>query len=317
MEAVIGKDIDKAKAFLEEGELVAIPTETVYGLAANAFDAQAAAKIFEAKNRPSFDPLIVHTSGVERIGAFARIPDELRGLAEAFWPGPMTLLLEKKDVIPDLVNSGLERVAVRIPDHPLTRRLLESLDFPLAAPSANPFGYVSPTCARHVHDQLGEKISYILDGGHSDVGLESTIIGIENGKPTVFRLGGLSVEKIEAVVGKVEVRAHSSSNPQAPGMLKSHYSPMKPVVLGDIGEELAKRDPREVGILSFEKVYAGVPRENQFVLSESGDLVEAAARLFQGLRALDGKGVRVILTELMPERGLGRAMNDRLRRSAV
>ena len=318
MKAVIGKNTERAKEILESGGLVAIPTETVYGLAANAFDAVAAAKIFEAKNRPSFDPLIVHTSSVDRLESFTKdIPDELRLLAERFWPGPLTLLLEKNSKSPDLVNSGLDRVAVRIPNHPLALRLLDSLDFPLAAPSANPFGYVSPTTAEHVYNQLGEKIPYILDGGHSNVGIESTIIGYENGKPTVYRLGGTAVEEIERVIGNVVVKPHSSSNPQAPGMLKSHYSPMKDVVLGDIESLLKEYNPEEVAVLSWKEVYRQVPESRQFVLSAKGDLAEAASRLFQGLRYLDSQDVKLILTELLPETGLGRAINDRLRRSAV
>jgi L-threonylcarbamoyladenylate synthase len=197
--AQIETDIEKAKALLESGELVAIPTETVYGLAGNALNPDAVAKIFSVKNRPSFDPLIIHTDSLEKVRKFTLdIPAPLDRLAAHFWPGPLTLLLPKKPIVPDLVTSGLDTVAVRIPQHTLTLSLLEALDFPLAAPSANPFGYISPTTAAHVQDQLGDKIPYILDGGPSQVGLESTIVGLENGEVVVYRLGGLEVAAIES-----------------------------------------------------------------------------------------------------------------------
>jgi L-threonylcarbamoyladenylate synthase len=222
---------------LEKEELVAIPTETVYGLAANALNPIAVAKIFEAKERPTFDPLIVHTHALNEVENFVSdIHPALLKLAQVFWPGPLTLLLPKKDIIPNLVTSGLDRVGVRIPNHSLTLELLSKLSFPLAAPSANPFGYISPTKAEHVDKQLGTKIPYILDGGACEVGLESTIVGEENGEIIVYRLGGLSIDDIEAVVGKVFVQLNQSSNPKAPGQLKSHYAPKKPVYIGNVIE---------------------------------------------------------------------------------
>ncbi|TFV93319.1 threonylcarbamoyl-AMP synthase [Algoriphagus kandeliae] len=318
--AIIGQDIEKAKEFLEAGQLVAIPTETVYGLAGNALDVGAVAKIFETKNRPSFDPLIVHTDSIEKIGAFVcEIPEALRKLGEKFWPGPLTILLEKKAIIPDLVTAGLSRVAVRVPRHSLTRSLLQELDFPLAAPSANPFGYISPTQASHVAKQLGDKIPYILDGGSCEVGLESTIVGMEDGKVTVYRLGGLDLNQITEVVGEVEIKSHSSSNPAAPGLLKSHYAPTKEFILGDLDElvpEMLQRG-RPFGVLSLNKRFTLDGPAPQFQLSPSGDLVEAARNLFDYLRQLDQSGVEVIVAELMPENGLGRAINDRLRRAAA
>src|SRR6478735_1162446 len=191
--AEIGKDIVLAKQLLENGDLVAIPTETVYGLAGNALSATSVAKIFSTKNRPQFDPLIVHVPSLEKAKDYvSEVPDFAKALTEKFWPGPLTLLLKKKTVIPDLVTSGLDTVGIRCPDHSLTRDLLTSLDFPLAAPSANPFGYVSPTEPSHVNEQLGQKIKYILDGGVCPVGIESTIVGFENEGPVVYRLGGLS-----------------------------------------------------------------------------------------------------------------------------
>lgn len=256
--AEIGKDIKKSAALLTEGQLVAIPTETVYGLAGNALDENAVLQIFKAKNRPKFDPLIVHLPGIEQIHNYVEfIPDELKALAEAFWPGPLTLLLPKKSIIPDLVTSGLGKVGVRVPNHPLTRSLLDLVDFPLAAPSANPFGYISPTSASHVAHHLGDKLSYILDGGSCDVGLESTIVGMEQGQVIIYRLGGISVSEIEKLVGNVLILPQSSSNPQSPGMLKSHYAPRKPMVLGNLDELMQQyqNEKETLAVLSFKRFF--------------------------------------------------------------
>lgn len=313
--AEVGKDIKKAQFLLARGELVAIPTETVYGLAGNALDTQAAARIFETKGRPQFDPLIVHVPDLERARAYVEaIPDQAAALAEAFWPGPLTLLLKKKNVVPDLVTAGLDTVGIRCPDHDLTRALLQELPFPLAAPSANPFGYVSPTTPDHVQDQLGSRIPYILDGGACRVGIESTIVGVEDGRAVIYRMGGLSIEAIEQVIGPVEVQIHSTSNPKAPGQLKSHYAPRKRVVLGDIDALLKTHRGANIGILSFQKDY---DEGHQFVLSPSGSLTEAAQRLFMALRELDKMPVDLIVAEYVPNTGLGRAINDRLKRAAA
>jgi L-threonylcarbamoyladenylate synthase len=215
--AELGNDIEKALTLLKRGELVAIPTETVYGLAGNALDVTAIAKIFAVKNRPKFDPLIVHVTGVENIPTFVKdVPVEGKELATRFWPGPLTLVLKKNEIIPDLVTAGMKTVGIRCPNHFLTLKLLASLSFPLAAPSANPFGFTSPTCAEHVQEQLGDSISYILDGGPCNIGVESTIVGFEE-TPTNNRLGGLTLEKNQAVVGKVNVKTHSTTNPLRPG----------------------------------------------------------------------------------------------------
>jgi len=318
--AKIGTDITFAEQLLSNGELVAIPTETVYGLAGNSFDKQAVTEIFKAKNRPFFDPLILHTNSIDKILTFVEsIPENLQKLADTFWPGPLTLLLNRKNIVPDLVTSGLETVAVRIPSHSLTLELLSKLDFPLAAPSANPFGYISPTSAAHVEAQLGEKIPYILDGGNCQVGLESTIVGVdENGDAVIYRLGGLSVEKIEAVIGKVKVNAHSSSNPKAPGMLKSHYSPRKPFLIAPSDEQLSNYNIDRVGVLCFGELNPKFNINNQISLSSNKDLEEAAQNLFASLRQLDSMDIDVIFLEkLMPLYGLGLAMNDRLKRAAA
>jgi len=310
----IGIDIEKAKQILENGGLVAIPTETVYGLAANALDKGAVLKIFEAKDRPHFDPLIIHTNSTQKARLWvSEFPAWAQQLADAFWPGPLTLLLPKKN-IPDIVTSGLERVAVRVPSHPLTLQLLASLDFPLAAPSANPFGYVSPTTPQHVAAQLEDKVDYILDGGACEVGIESTIVGMEEGKLCIYRLGGLAVEEIEKVVGKVELRLNQSSDPKAPGMLKNHYAPKKQLAIGDVHELLKQNAGKRIGIISFKTDY---PDTKHLVLSKKGDLAEAAHNLFSALRLLDESDVDMILAEKFPDNFLGRAINDRLERAAA
>lgn len=315
---MIGTDITTAIRHLEAGELVAIPTETVYGLAGNALDENAVAKIFKTKNRPTFDPLIVHTDSIEKIQDFVTaMSSEALLLANHFWAGALTLLLPKKSIIPDLVTSGSPLVAIRIPNHPLTLNLLKNLAFPLAAPSANPFGYISPTTALHVAAQLGDKIPYILDGGECALGLESTIIGFEDGLPTIYRKGGISVEVIEKLIGKVQVKTFSTSNPQAPGMLKSHYAPRIPLILGDIDKLIPQYKNRKIGILSFQKYFTQIPNNQQINLSASGDLEEAAKRLFAAMRQLDQLNLDIILAELLPEKGLGRAINDRLKRAAA
>jgi L-threonylcarbamoyladenylate synthase len=317
--AETGRDIEKAARLLRQGQLVAIPTETVYGLAGNALDPLSIAKIFETKNRPSFDPLIMHCASWEeaRQHLGREIPAAALDLAKAFWPGPLTLLLPKASHVPDLLTSGLARVAVRVPQHPLTLQLLQELEFPLAAPSANPFGYISPTRASHVEDQLGKKIPYILDGGHCQVGVESTIVGFENNRIVVHRPGGISIEEIERVVGPVEMQAHSGSNPEAPGMLASHYAPRKKVYLGAIPDLLKQYGKENAAILSWSVENPGLPTPRFFALSSSADLPEAASRLFEGLRYLDNSDASFILAEPVPNQGLGLAINDRLKRASA
>lgn len=310
----IGIDIEKAKQILQQGGLVAIPTETVYGLAANALDKNAVLKIFEAKNRPHFDPLIIHTNSIEKAGQWVEeFPAWAQKLTSAFWPGPLTILLPRKN-IPDIVTSGLAMVAIRVPQHPLTLALLQNLDFPLAAPSANPFGYVSPTTPQHVAAQLEGKVDYILDGGQCAVGIESTIVGMEDGKLCIFRLGGMPIEEIEQVAGPVTLRINQSSDPKAPGMLKNHYAPLKPLFIGNVVQLLKEHSGKTAGIISFKESYSS---KNNRVLSPKGDLSEAAHNLFSAIRALDESDCDIILAEVFPESFLGRAINDRLRRAAA
>ncbi len=315
--AEIGKNVETAVHLLEKGELVAIPTETVYGLAANALNEKAVLEIFKVKNRPQFDPLIVHVASIAKAKELAEtFPVKAEKLAATFWPGPLTLLVRKKSFIPDLVTSGLDTVAIRCPDHDLTRALLQALSFPLAAPSANPFGYISPTRPAHVNEQLGEKIKYILDGGDCAVGIESTIIGFENEVPMVYRLGGLSLEKIESLIGKVSVQLNSSSNPKAPGQLQSHYAPTKKMKLGNINDLLRLYGTERVGVITFQKHIENIDGDHQIILSPTGNLEEAAQKLFASLRTLDKNDIDMIVAEEVPDVGLGKAINDRLRRAA-
>ena len=310
--------MEKAVRAIRSGELVAMPTETVYGLAANAYDVDAVLKVFTVKDRPSFDPLIVHIGNKEDLRLVAtHLPRSAEALIQAFWPGPLTLILPKRDQIPDIVTSGSERVAVRMPAHPMALELLRRSGTPLAAPSANPFGYVSPTTAQHVADQLGERIAYILDGGPCTVGVESTIIGWEqiDGRDrwSIHRFGGVPIEAIEKVTGPL-FRAIQSSRPIAPGMLTSHYAPRTPLVVGDIDELIALHHGKRIATISFTKRY---PVHLSEVLSPGNDLHEAARNLFSALRRSDTGDVQVILAERFPEEGLGRAMNDRLLRASA
>lgn len=349
VKATIGTDIGRAAELLRAGEVVAIPTETVYGLAANAYDGSAVLKIFQAKQRPAFDPLIVHVHSMEQMREVVSFLDcarndtarndtgkEAEALMKKFWPGPLTLVLPKSDRVPDLVTSGLDTVAVRMPAHPIALELLRSLEFPLAAPSANPFGYVSPTTAQHVADQLGGKIKYILDGGPCTIGVESTIIGWEahlsrldfshapraaksryanarHDKWVLYRPGGTPVGDIEAVIGQVGV-ARKQVLPASPGMLESHYAPRKPVYIGDVQALLKEHAGKRVAVIAFTEKHDAWRTE---VLSPTGDPAEAARHLFAALRSLDASDAEVILAEVFPQEGLGTAINDRLRRASA
>lgn len=310
---LVGKDIELAIQFLKRNELVAIPTETVYGLAANALYPEAVVKIFEVKQRPFFDPLIVHVHSIDEIQKYVTyVPMAVYELARHF--SAITYVLPKKDLIPDIVTSGHNTVGIRIPGHALTLELLQKLDFPLAAPSANPFGYVSPTTAQHVLDSLGGKIPYILDGGPCSVGVESTIISFETEIPTILRLGGTTVETIEEIIGKVDIRTQSKSNPEAPGLLDTHYAPHIPLYIEKCPPEYSHD---EIGIIAFQHYHENIPLHQQFVLSPSGDLSEAAKNLFHALRSLDNMPIKAIVAEVFPDKSLGKAINDRLRRASV
>jgi L-threonylcarbamoyladenylate synthase len=303
----------EAAAALRRGELVAFPTETVYGLGADATNARAVAAIFEAKGRPRFNPLIAHVADVTAAGRLGKLTAHGRLLADAFWPGPLTLVLEKQPDCPvaDLATAGLATVAVRVPAHPIARWLLLAAGVPVAAPSANRSGHVSPTTAAHVASDLGDRVAMILDGGPTMVGLESTVVDVTGKWPVILRLGGVSREAIADVIGaSVELATGDADKPASPGMLARHYAPATRL-------RLNAREVRD-----GEALLAFGPRMPAHVgpvvnLSASGDLAEAAANLFAALRTLDAAGATAIAAMPIPEEGLGEAINDRLRRAAT
>ncbi len=317
---MIGEDIYKTAELLRRGEVVAIPTETVYGLAANTFDTNAVAKIFGIKNRPKFNPLIVHIKNIEYIHTIAQnINEKLIKLMTHFSPGPLTVLVEKKECISNIITAGSNKVAVRIPAHPLTLKLLNILEFPLAAPSANPFQYISPTSSIQVAEQLGDKIPYILEGGKCKVGIESTIVGIENDEIVVYRLGGIAIEEIEKYVGKVKLKTqlNKSEIVDTPGQLGKHYSPKKRMIIGDIQQILPKFQNKKIAVIIFGKNI--LPEQENievYNLSNKADDIEAAAHIFEYLYKIDASDAELIVAGLLPDIGLGRAINDRLLRAA-
>ncbi len=304
--------ITKAAAIIREGGLVAFPTETVYGLGADALNSLAVAKIFEVKNRPRFDPLIVHIANFSSIRKVCSLVDKrTKKLIESFWPGPLTLVLPKTQAIPDIVTAGLPSVAVRMPSHAVALELIREARTPIAAPSANPFGYLSPTTAEHVKEQIGEKIDLILDGGRCPVGVESTVLDVTGPDPIILRPGGLPIEEIEAVIGEVKISANNPDRPRSPGQLPHHYSPRTPVrILQDKNFEVSKE--KRIGLLAFTKPEKELPYEAVEVLSPQGDLREAAANFFSCLHRLDRAGLDIIYAQPVPEIGLGRAIMDRL-----
>lgn len=317
----IGTDINYAAYLLSNGELVAIPTETVYGLAANAFDKNAVAKIFETKNRPAFNPLIVHIKNIDYLPKIAKnVNEQLLYLFQKFSPGPLTILTEKKNIIPDIVTAGSNKVAIRIPRHPLTLQLLNKLNFPLAAPSANPFQYISPTSAQQVEEQLGDKIPYILDGGKCEIGLESTIIGVENNEIVIYRLGGISLEDIQNTIGKIKIKSNikNEKKVKTPGQLSKHYSPKKPLFIGITEQLLRNNSHKKIALITFGKnKISETNKLKVYNLSEKADMKEAAANLFETLYEIDNSDAEIIIAELLPDTGLGRAINDRLIRASI
>ena len=316
--SIISKDIQKAIDLLTNENLVAIPTETVYGLAGNIFSEKAIKSIFETKKRPFFNPLIVHIPTVNILDTIvSEVPEKAKLLAEAFWPGSMTLVLKKNSTIPDIITAGKGTVAVRVPNHPVTLKLLQQLSFPLAAPSANPFNNISPTKPEHVERYFKNDIKMVLDGGVCKNGIESTIIGFENDEPIIYRLGALALEEIEAVVGKVAIKNKKEENPDAPGMLQKHYSPLTTTILTkDISSEIEKYSNKKIGVLTFDTSYKSDKISTEIILSNSSDLQEAASKLYDSLHQLDHLNLDVILVEKMPDFGLGKSMNDRLQRAA-
>lgn len=316
--SIISKDIQKAIALLSNDELVAIPTETVYGLAGNIFSEKAIQRIFKTKKRPFFNPLIVHVSSVDAFEEIvSEVPEKARLLAHTFWPGSMTLVLKKNKKIPDIITAGKDTVAVRVPNHPVTLELLQKLPFPLAAPSANPFNHISPTKAEHVERYFKNDIKMVLDGGACKNGIESTIIGFENDEPIIYRLGALAIEDIEAVVGKVAIKNKKEVNPDAPGMLDKHYSPKTQTFLtATILAEIENHPNKKIGVLTFNTSYKSDKISAEIILSTSSNLQEAASKLYDALHQLDHLNLDVIIAEKLPETGLGKSMNDRLQRAS-
>lgn len=310
-------DIYQAAELLNNEELVAIPTETVYGLAGNIYSEKAIKGIFEMKKRPFFNPLIVHIKSLDYLKEVAiDVPENGYKLANAFWPGPLTMVLKKKDNISDLVTAGKDTVAVRIPDHPIALALLEALDFPLAAPSANPFGCISPTQAQHVANYFPDKLKMVLDGGVCQRGIESTIVGFQDGKTILYRYGSVSVEEIEAVVGEVFFITKNDSTPDAPGMLTKHYAPKTATYLTEnVSELVSTFEGKKIGVLLLDGKLALNNQITKIILSENGDLVEAAKNLYESLHQLDKMNLDVIIAEKMPDVGLGVSINDRLERA--
>jgi L-threonylcarbamoyladenylate synthase len=298
--------------------LVAIPTETVYGLAGNIFSEKAIQSIFETKKRPFFNPLIVHISSVNELETIvSEVPEKAKILANTFWPGSMTLVLKKNTTIPDIITAGKDTVAVRVPNHPVTLELLQQLPFPLAAPSANPFNNISPTKPAHVERYFKNDIKMVLDGGICKNGIESTIIGFENDEPVIYRLGALSIEDIEAVVGKVVIKNKKEENPDAPGMLDKHYSPLTRTILTtDVLSELEKHPNKKIGVLAFNATSKSDKITSEIILSETSNLQQAASKLYDSLHQLDHLNLDVIIVEKMPDFGLGKSMNDRLQRAS-
>ena len=323
--SIISKDISKAVALLTAEDIVAIPTETVYGLAGNIYSDKAIKSIFETKKRPFFNPLIVHIPSIDDLSNIVEsIPEKAKLLAEAFWPGPITLVLKKKDTIPDLITAGKDTVAVRVPNHPITLELLKQLPFPLAAPSANPFSSISPTTAKHVETYFKDNIKMVLDGGACKSGIESTIIGFENDEPIIYRLGSTSIEDIESVVGKIEINnmvtEHSRSQkevaPNAPGMLARHYAPKTTTVLSsNVSETIKKYTDKRIGVLVFKTEIINDAISAQIILSKTGDFSEAASNLYDALHQFDTENLDVIIAEEFPDFGLGKSINDRLFRA--
>jgi L-threonylcarbamoyladenylate synthase len=338
-------ELRHAADLLQTGGLVAFPTETVYGLGANALDARAVARVFEAKGRPHFDPLIVHIVDLAWLPRLAaEFPEAAQRLADRFWPGPLTLVVPKTDLVPDLVTSGLPSVALRMPDHPVAQTLLRLAGVPVAAPSANLFGRISPTTAEHVREQLGDRVDLILDGGPCRVGVESTVLQLTDGRPRLLRPGGVTLEEIESVIGSVEVPLPSEHQIAAamlsPGMLPQHYAPRTPLIvceqnsfaaaLTSVSSSFLPSPPgRGAGGEGASRCHFGlltlhpVPEETSRkfarieVLSPTGNLREAAANFFAALRRLDAAGLDVIVAHEFPNTGLGLALNDRLRRAAT
>jgi L-threonylcarbamoyladenylate synthase len=306
-----------AAELVRRGEIVAFPTETVYGLGADATNAVAVAHIFAAKARPSFDPLIVHIEAPDLLpGVVRAVPAAAAALVERFWPGPLTVVLAKNNRIPDIVTAGFPSVAIRVPDHPVARALIAAAGCPIAAPSANPFGHVSPTAAAHVEEQLGARVPLILDGGRCRVGVESTIVSFVDADPTLLRPGGIAVEDIERVIGRLSI---PTCRPLAlaPGQFPRHYAPRTPLAIIDDVHAVAPALRAGAALLLPRPAADSTGFAHVEALSDDGGLSTVAANLFAALHRLDARGYRRLYAVAVPEAGLGRAIMDRLRRASA
>lgn len=318
--ALLDAALREAVSVLDAGELVALPAETVYGLAADALNPVAVARVFEAKERPFFDPLICHVPDRDWFEKLSVLEGQRRDIARKltarFWPGPLTLVLPRRSIVPDLACAGLPSVAVRMPAHPVFQAVLRRFKKPLAAPSANRFGRISPTSGAHVREELEGRIPLILDAGATPLGIESTILAVEKGGVRILRSGPITREALEGEVRVLEDDSHTEdgSRPQAPGRLASHYAPRTPLVLAEPGSiEFARR--QKLGLLAWSRAQEGYG--GMEVLCADGDMRNGASRLFGAMRNLDRGGFEAIVAELAPESGLGVAINDRLRRAAA
>jgi L-threonylcarbamoyladenylate synthase len=305
--------VSRAVRLLEHGEVIAFPTETVYGLGADAFNAAAVAKIFELKKRPHFDPLIVHVSRKEWITTLVSdLPHQARLLMDRFWPGPLTIILPKSTRIPDIVTAGLATVGLRMPSHPVALELIERLGRPVAAPSANPFGYMSTTKADDVASLFDDRLPLILDGGPSCFGIESTIVSLAEGRVVLHRHGSVSSEELSAAVGEVVETTRPDGKCAAPGELPFHYAPLTPLMIITGPEQVENENS---AFLSFTEPTRPVRSKHVLVLSRSGDLREAAANFFSYLIQMDRKGAEIIYAQKVPEKGLGKAIMERLKKA--
>lgn len=306
--------IDEAAEIIKRGGLVSFPTETVYGLGADAFNAQAVARIFEEKERPSFDPLIVHIADKQQWEDFCQteLKELVNRLAEKFWPGPLTLVLPRKNNLPEIVTSGLSTVGVRMPAHPVALELIRKAGTPIAAPSANKFGMLSPTEAAHVLKQL-KGVDAVLDGGKTTVGIESTVISLSREGFVMLRPGAITSEELERILPQISA-PEGGTGLVSPGLLKSHYSPRKPLYIE--GESLIKGEKENAGYIALQKTSEKLPFARIEYLSENGDLKEAAIHLFSALHRLEESNVDFIVAQPVPESGIGIAVMDRLRKAA-
>ena len=310
----IGKDLNYAVKILMDGGIVGIPTETVYGLACNALNEEAVSKIFKIKKRPKNDPLICHTDSIKKIKNFViNFPKDAEIIGEKFWPGPITILLKKNNLIPDITTSNSDYVAFRIPDNKFALNILKELDFPLAAPSANKFEYISPTHPNHINLNFKEgEIDYILDDGNCSIGIESTIVSFENNELIIHRLGGVTYEEIKKNIGRCSIK---ESKKNMPGQFKKHYSPNKKVYVGKINQLYKEFKNKKIGILCFDKKYDFIDEKYQILLTENSSLEEASKNFYSSLYTLDSlNDIDLILTSYLPNSSIGRSINDRIRK---